>query len=72
MKRCGKCKNEKELNDFGKWAAGRDGLCLYCRDCVSKDRKDYLKKNRENLLVRRKELRKINPERFKKSYKKSY
>ena len=72
MKVCNKCKKEKTVNEFGKWAAGKDGLCLYCKDCVSNERKEYLHKNKEKIHVARKKQREINPERFKKSAKKTY
>ncbi len=72
MKKCRKCDQEKELNQFHKWARGKDGLCHYCKECISKDRKDNLEKNGLQIRQRRKELREKNPESIKISAKKSY
>jgi hypothetical protein len=34
MKRCPKCAIGKPLDQFNKNVSTRDGLCVYCRDCV--------------------------------------
>ncbi len=72
MKKCRKCEKDKELIQFHKWAEGKDGLCHYCKECIRKDRKEYLERNHERLLKIRKEQREKNPESRKISAKKSY
>jgi hypothetical protein len=72
MKKCRKCNEEKETNEYHKWKVGKDGLSHYCKECVSKDRKEFLERNHSRILDARKEHRKNDPERFRKYTKKSY
>ncbi len=72
MKKCTKCEREKELIEFHNWKQGKDGLCNYCKECISKDRKRFLEENGNELRKRRKEVRDNDSERFKKYQKDSY
>jgi hypothetical protein len=47
-KKCPKCKEEKELAEFGKHKNRKDGLQSYCKKCNNKDSKNYRKKSNEN------------------------
>ena len=49
MKQCCKCKNEKQVTDFGKLKSSVDGLRYDCNDC----RKEYREKNR--LIIKSKQ-----------------
>ncbi len=33
MKRCGCCREEKDLSEFVKDKNTKDGYCYYCKDC---------------------------------------
>lgn len=60
MKKCSKCKIDKELSDFGKRKHNNDGLHLWCKSCIKQDtinRKKY-----------RKQYNKINNSKIKKYY----
>ncbi len=67
MKKCRKCEENKELSEFHNWKQGKDGLSHYCKCCVCEDRKRYLKENGDRIRKRRKEIKKSDPERFRKS-----
>jgi hypothetical protein len=41
MKKCGKCKVEKDICFFGKDSKRKDGLKPYCKDCRSQENKIY-------------------------------
>jgi hypothetical protein len=72
MKECKKCKTYKNILEFHKWKQGKDGLCLYCKDCVSTSRSEYLKKYGDKIREKRKIQRDLDPERFKKYNSESY
>lgn len=72
MKKCSRCKIEKNENEFGKNKRSNDGLWCYCKQCVSiigkidrENKKDIL--NEKSRLYREK-----NPEKFKECCRKSY
>ena len=85
MKVCSKCRLEKELNDFSKRSASKDGLNPRCKSCdkaykeANKERindyqKAYRKANKERLKTRDKAWRQANKERIKtrdKDYRKA-
>lgn len=48
-KTCTKCKQEKDLEDFGKLKAATDGRHSWCNVCKYADYKEYRKKNQERL-----------------------
>jgi hypothetical protein len=45
MKRCARCKEEKELNEFGAVKQYKDGLDYYCKACKNLFSKETYKKN---------------------------
>ncbi len=69
MKKCSKCKEEKELSKFNKDKKSKDGHRTQCMKCRSKLRKEYdkeyNKKNKEKINEYRKEWREKNKEYFK-------
>jgi hypothetical protein len=68
MKKCNKCKVEKELTEFGKMKASKDGLRSECKSCRNERAKEYREKNREYLKEYAKEWHKKNKERKKEYY----
>ena len=51
MKICTKCKNQKELTEFGKSKYSKEGHKIYCKECSRADQKKYRDKNKENDIV---------------------
>lgn len=62
MKICSKCKNPKNLDEFGMDKNYKDGRKTKCKDCLNAYGRDLYHKNREPRLKRRKELDAKNPE----------
>lgn len=46
MKRCSRCKEMKEVTEFGRNKATKDGMSVYCKECVRAYSNNYYKKNR--------------------------
>lgn len=72
MKKCSRCKNEKNENEFGKNKNSKDGLWCYCKSCVSKIGKIERDNKREYLKEKSRIYREKNPEKFKESCRKHY
>lgn len=77
MKRCFKCNQEKELDDFYVHKAMKDGHLNKCKECTKRDVKQYREDNSETLQVyekyrsqlpHRKELDKLIHQRWKKQF----
>tara|TARA_R110002050_G_scaffold135261_1_gene257907 strand:- start:63 stop:974 length:912 start_codon:yes stop_codon:yes gene_type:complete len=51
MKECSKCKEVKELSDFGKAKANKDGLTGQCKVCVAAQKKIYQQEHKEVLAA---------------------
>jgi hypothetical protein len=68
MKICTKCKVNKELFEFNKRSKSKDGLCLNCKECQKKYRKD----NRLKINESKKKSRMKNPEKYRKQNCESY
>jgi hypothetical protein len=66
MKTCIKCKVEKELKDFSKNKASKDGCHKYCKECDKKRAKIYRKNNRARIQKQRLEYRQENREKLSK------
>jgi hypothetical protein len=49
MKRCTKCKEEKDLKNFGIDKVRKDGLNPYCKECLKKRHQETKEKNPEKL-----------------------
>jgi len=55
MKKCSKCKQEKEISKFYKSKRYKDGLYPSCKDCEISKSLDYYNNNKEKQLERKKE-----------------
>lgn len=49
MKKCSKCKIEKELSDFNKNKVRKDGLQSYCKGCKKEYKGQWYKANKEKI-----------------------
>lgn len=67
MKKCTKCKIEKEVTEFSKNKTTKDGLQYNCKSCVKGRNEEWRRNNKEKI----KEYRENNKEYFK-EYKKGY
>ena len=65
MRRCTRCKEYKDRSSFGKDSCNKDGIRLWCRQCVADQRHDYYLRNKEQIVKwsvdRIRELRKNDP-----------
>jgi len=50
VKKCCKCKKEKECYEFNKLSSSSDGLSYHCRECASIIRKDFYHRNKIKCL----------------------
>jgi len=50
MKRCWKCKTEKDESEFGKDRSRHDKLCQVCKVCSAVLRKEWREKNRDKVI----------------------
>lgn len=66
MKKCSKCKIEKQFEEFNKRLSNKDGLSSQCKKCA----KEYYQKNKEIIKNRSNNWRKNNKERKKQTDKK--
>lgn len=64
MKTCWKCKQTKELIEFGPNKSKPDGLSSECRPCKREQDREYAAKNREAARVRAKKWYKENKDSF--------
>lgn len=55
FKVCSKCREEKELIEFGKVKANKDGLNSKCKSCAKEWKAEYYKKNIDNIKEKKKE-----------------
>jgi hypothetical protein len=70
MKRCARCKLEKDESGFNKCKQKKDGLSVYCRICKSLEAKKYNIENREKCAENLRKWREKNPEKSKEYSKK--
>jgi len=54
-KQCGKCGQELPLEKFNKNKKTKDGLQQECRKCMNRRNREHYKKNRERLLLQKRE-----------------
>jgi hypothetical protein len=59
---CSKCKEEKNVCEFGKLKTSKDGLLYSCKKCNNKRSVDYRKNNPEKVLELTRNWTKKNPE----------
>ena len=55
VKRCYRCEKDRPLEDFGKNCSKSDGRADECKECKSELGKEYQKKNRDKIKVRKHE-----------------
>jgi hypothetical protein len=60
LKLCYSCMKSKELTEFGKHLASKDGLMTICKVCKNKDTQEYYKSNSEKIENKKKIYRKDN------------
>jgi len=72
MKKCTKCKNKKQRKYFSKDKNKKDGLQLWCKECVKKYGKKYRGKNNGKISERMKEYYQYNKEEINKKNKAHY
>jgi len=68
MKKCGRCKEEKELSEFGKDKRAKDGVCWECRECKAK----YCLEHKQKISEYHAQYQKDHPEIIAKIRKKYY
>lgn len=74
IKKCYRCKIEKERSEFSGNKVSEDGLKYICKKCVCKISKEYRKNNKEKIAKRKKEYNKKNAVKiaeYHKEYKKN-
>ena len=62
MKRCSRCKIEKELSEFHKKKGTKDGLQYWCKECRKKTPHDWYLANQQLAIDRSTEWAKNNPD----------
>jgi len=72
MKKCVKCKNEKEFIEFTKNKRSRDGRWCYCKECVSEIGRIERAKNPEKYREKSRRYRENNREKYKEICKRHY
>lgn len=75
MKKCKKCEESKNVEEFNKWfkKSGRNGLRTYCKSCESLINKTYREENKSILKIKRKQrdnLKRKNIKKIKKMVEK--
>ena len=72
---CGKCKIDKELEDFSRDKSKSDGFSIHCRLCRNSYKKEYNSENKQKVGFRRRRYYLDNKEKFKSlnvKYRKRY
>jgi|688.fasta_scaffold120469_8 hypothetical protein len=72
MKICGKCKIEKELDQFTKNKTKKDGKCVYCRSCYAEINKAWRQNNPDRDKKIHQKWKQNNPDKVRKNNLKSY
>ena len=62
MKACKKCSETKDVEHFSKDKAKKDGLNMYCKECMKEKGKIYHEENKEKDKIRHKKYRDANIE----------
>jgi len=71
MKKCTKCKLDKEITCFGKRADNNDGLMYHCKECRKESKKEYRKENKDKIRESYKKYQKENKDKIR-EYDKEY
>jgi 5-methylcytosine-specific restriction endonuclease McrA len=69
---CGKCKQEKSINNFQKDGKNHDGVQSACKQCVSEYTSERYLQKQNYILQQNAEWRKNNPEQYKQIYNNYY
>lgn len=72
MKKCSRCKKEKDARSFTKNKNSKDGLWCYCKECVSSIGKLIREKDPEKHREKSRKYRENNPDKYKEICKKTY
>ncbi len=72
MKKCTKCKKEKEISDFHKHKKTKDGLSCRCKECSLEDKREYYKNNKDKVKDGVKKYREENIDKVKERVKNHY
>ena len=67
-KECYKCKEKKDIKNFGKDKSRKDGLSRWCKGC----KKEYRENNKDKIKEKKKEYYKKNKDKLKEKYKERY
>lgn len=57
MKKCTKCKKEKDFCEFNKRSSASSGLSAQCKECNKQNLKNHYKKNKEYYRVKAKKYK---------------
>lgn len=72
-KKCNKCKEVKDYSEFNNNIKNCDKKCYQCRECDSRQCKEYYRKNKENRIIAGKKYHSENPDAYRNSrYKLRY
>lgn len=72
MKKCSKCKEEKDFIEFHNHKRTKDGYTCRCKECSLNDKKEYYEKNKDKVKEKVKEYRENNLDKVKKNVKEHY
>ena len=72
LKKCPKCSIEKDINEFGKNRLMVDGLCYYCKNCISIMGKKYYDNNKKEICKKVKDYREFNKEKISRKKREYY
>lgn len=71
MKKCTKCNQTLNFENFGKSKVSKDGYTWHCKKCLAKFRRDWRSQHREEAREYAKQYRQKHPEKYRSSQMKS-
>lgn len=71
MKKCSRCKVDKELDCFYIHVRTKDGYCSYCIECDKKAKADYYQRTKEATIARASRFASENPDKVR-GYKRKW
>lgn len=72
LKKCTCCKEEKKSNCFNRDKSKRDKKQSQCVNCIRKNRKDYINRNRKRIYAYNKTWQSNNLDKYRVYNKKAY
>lgn len=69
MRFCAKCQTSKDVTTFSKNTRRKDLLCIYCKDCNNKYKKEWQKHNKNKIAQYDKLWQQSNKDKKSKNYK---